>query len=141
MIGCQYLDKIRFMLSLRLLPFLGEPLVILHGTAMQAAVLTDDGTAVDADHLAVRVSLLDDGTCLVVKCWLPVGGVEHGAVDNQIVSIGGRQTVFSVIDGARHGQFQQTVGSSVDSAQGLQFLFHELKLCVLLVLLVLAPYI
>ena len=83
-----------------------KALVILHGAAMQAAVLADDGAAIDADHLAVWVSLLDDGTCLVVKIRLSIGGVEYGTVDNQIVSVGGGQTVVAVVNGARHRQFQ-----------------------------------
>ena len=70
------------------------PLVVLHGTAMQTTVLTDDRTAVDANDIAVGEGLLDDAHGLCVKVGLGVGGNEHGTVDDQVVSVGSGQTVY-----------------------------------------------
>ena len=58
-------------------------------------MLADDGTAVDAHNLAVRKSLTDGMQSLCVKVGLGVGGHQYGTIDNQIVSVCGRQPLTS----------------------------------------------
>ena len=67
---------------------------------MQASVLTDDRTAVDAHDFAVRVGQSYHAHGLLVEVGLVVGRHQHGTVDDQIVGIGGRQSVAVVVDGA-----------------------------------------
>ncbi len=82
---------------------------------MQASVLFDDGTAVDAYDFSVREGLLDGAHSLCVEVGLGVGGHEYGTVHHKIVGIGGRQavamliircTLFIVIDGSGERQAQ-----------------------------------
>ena len=65
---------------------------------MEGAVLLDDGTTVDADDLAIGIGLADDTHGLGIKVGLSVGGHEDGTIDDQIVGVGGWQTVAIVID-------------------------------------------
>jgi hypothetical protein len=78
--------------------------IILHGAAMEGAVLADDGAAVDADNLVVGECLADDTQGLGVEVGLSIGRDEYSAVDDQIVGIGGWQAVAVVVDGAGKGQ-------------------------------------
>ena len=103
--------------------------IVLHGAAMQGAVLTDDGATVDAHNLAVREGLANDSYCLCVEVGLGVSGYEYGTIDDQIVGVGGRKTVMTlprplqgggeaspwgglegVIYRAGKGQLQETIG-------------------------------
>ena len=68
---------------------------------MQTAMLLDNSPTVNANNLSVRESLLDDVHRLLVKVWLVVGGHQYSTVDDQVVGIGGRQTVAIIVeDGA-----------------------------------------
>jgi hypothetical protein len=60
---------------------------------MERAVLTDDGATVDAYDFTVGESLADDAQSFGVEVGLGIGGNEDSAVDNQIVGIGGRQSI------------------------------------------------
>ena len=60
---------------------------------MEGAVLANDGAAVDADNLAVGEGLSDDAQGLGIEVGLGVGGYQYGTIDDQIVGIGGRQSV------------------------------------------------
>ena len=108
---------------------------------MQAAVLFDNASTVDADDLPVGEGLTDDSQRFGVEVGLSVGGTEYGTVDDEEVGVGGRQTVVAVVDGSGHREFLQTVGPSVDGAEGLQLFFHQPQLVVLFVLGVVAAHI
>ena len=82
-------------------------------------MLPDDGAAVDTDNLPVGEGLTDDAQGLVVEVWLPIGRTKHGTVDDEEVGIGGRQPVFSIINGMGHWQFLQRVGLAVECAESL----------------------
>ena len=84
--------------------------IILHGAAMEGTVLADDSAAVDAHNLAVGEGLSDDSQGFGIEVGLVVGGYEYGTIDDQIVGISGRKPVFVVVDGARQGEFQETIG-------------------------------
>ena len=72
---------------------------------MQAAMLFDNTTAIDANDLSIREGLADDPQGLGVEVGLSVGGTEYGTVDDEEVGVGGRQTVIAVVDGAGIGSF------------------------------------
>lgn len=104
-------------------------------------MLADDGTTVDANDIATWECLANDAKCLAVKVGLVVGRTKHGSVDNQEVSIGGRQPFPFVKDGSRHGQLQQPIGPTVNGTKCLQLLFHQLQFSILFVVRIVAPYI
>jgi hypothetical protein len=56
---------------------------------MEGAVLLDDGTTVDADDLAVWIGLANDTQGLSVEVGLGIGGHKDGAIDDQVVGVGG----------------------------------------------------
>ena len=62
---------------------------------MKTTMLADDRTAVDAHNLAVRERLANGMKCLCVEVGLSVGRHQYGTIDNQIVSVGGRQPLTS----------------------------------------------
>jgi hypothetical protein len=66
-----------------------ELLIVLHGAAMEGAVLLDDGTTVDADDLAVWVGLANDTQGFGVEVGLGIGGHKDGTIDDQVVGVGG----------------------------------------------------
>ena len=86
---------------------------------MERAVLPDNGPTVDTDYLPVREGFANDSQGLVVEVGLSISRTEHGTVDDEKVGIGGRQPVFSIIDGMGHWQFLQGVGLAVEGAEGL----------------------
>ena len=96
-------------------------------------MLLDDGTAVDAYDVAVGEGSADGLHGLCVEVGLGVGGHEHGSVDDEIVGVGGGQSVGLVVDGAGQWQSEQSVGLSVECAQLLQFSFHFCQVGVLVV--------
>ena len=61
---------------------------------MEGAVLLDDGTTVDADDLAVGIGLANDTEGLGVEVGLGIGGHQDGAIDDQVVGVGGGETIF-----------------------------------------------
>lgn len=109
-------------------------------------MLTDDGPTINAHNLAIGEGFANDAHGLCVKVGLCVGGYQNGTIENQIVSVCGRQAVKTlprplrgggkvsplgglegVIDGMRQRQLQQAVGLTFQCPQFLQFLFHESK--------------
>ena len=60
---------------------------------MERAVLTDDGTTVNAHNLPVRIGLADDAHGLCIEIGLGIGGHQYGTIDDQIVGVGGRKPV------------------------------------------------
>ena len=90
---------------------------------MQTAMLLNHGPAVNTNNFPVRKSLTDSAQSLCVEVGLVISGHQHSPVDNQVVGIGGWQTLTFVVDGA--GQRQLTIGLTVQRPQCLQFLFHE----------------
>ena len=73
--------------------------IILHGATVQGAVLLNDSPTVDAYDFPVREGFANDAHGLCVEVWLCIGGYQYGTIDNQIVGISCRQTVFAIIDG------------------------------------------
>lgn len=62
---------------------------------MQGAVLLDDGTAVDAYDLPIWESLANRAHRLLVEVGLVIGGNQYRSVDDEVVGIGGRQSLTS----------------------------------------------
>ena len=58
-------------------------------------MLFDDGSAVDAHDLPVWESLANDAHRLCVEVGLRIGRHEDGTIDDEVVGIGGRQSVTS----------------------------------------------
>ena len=83
---------------------------------MERAVLADDGTAVDGDDFAVGIGEGDGAESLGVEVGLRVGRHKNGTVDDEIVGIGGRETVVTIIDGTGERELQQAIGPAVDGA-------------------------
>ena len=81
-----------------------ELLIVLHGAAMEGAVLLDDGTTVDADDFAVGIGLANDTEGLGVEVGLGIGGHQDGAIDDQVVGVGGGEAVATVIDRTGEGK-------------------------------------
>ena len=77
---------------------------------MEAAVLANQGTAVDAANIAIREQPGDDLVGVVVRRVVE-GGDDHAAVGNEKVGIAGRQamTVFRIVHRAGQGQFDPEV--------------------------------
>ena len=67
---------------------------------MEGAMLEDDGAAVDAHNFAVGEDLSDDSHGFCVEVGLVVGGNQYGTIDDQIVGVGGRKSLTSIIYGA-----------------------------------------
>jgi hypothetical protein len=106
---------------------------------MEGTVLLDDGTTVDADDLAIGIGLADDTHGLGIKVGLSVGGHEDGTIDDQIVGVGGGQTVTvsdgiadhttfghgRIIDRTGERELQKAVGTAFEGAEGTKFFFHQ----------------
>ena len=65
---------------------------------MQAAVLFDNASTVDADDLPVGEGLTDDSQRFGIEVGLSIGGTEYGIVDDEEVGVGGREAVTLTID-------------------------------------------
>lgn len=116
-----------------------ELLIILHGAAMEGAVLLDDGTTVDADDFAVGIGLANDTEGLGVEVGLGIGGHQDGAIDDQVVGIGGGETVTvsdgiadhttfghgRIIDRTGERELQKAVGTALEGAECTKFFFHQ----------------
>ena len=70
-----------------------SPLRQLHGEAVDASVLADDGERIYSYHVSVWKGKLNLSLRLLVLLRLVVSRINHGTVQNQEVSIGGRQSV------------------------------------------------
>ena len=97
----------------------------MHGDAMKRAVLADERAAVDADDLA---SGKRPGQTLKSQRVFRrrVCRHENSAIEDQKVGVGRRQAmaVLGIVDGIGHGQRDQRVGMTVNSAEGAQLLLH-----------------
>ena len=124
----------------------------LHGEAVDASVLADDGDRIYSYHVSVWEGKLNLSLRLLVLLRLVVRRINHGTVQNQEVGIGGRQSVSLavpvcsqsvalVIDGIRHRELQQSVRVSLVGEELLQLLLQRLKILILLILLIITPYI
>jgi hypothetical protein len=69
-------------------------------------MLLDNGTAIDAYDFSVGKCLLDGAHGFCVKVGLVVGGNQYSAINDQVISIGRRQAVSFVVDGAGKRQLQ-----------------------------------
>ena len=104
-------------------------------------MLYDDAAAVDAHDLVVGEGIGNGLRRLFVEVGLGIGGIEHRAVDDEEVGVGGWQTLVAVVYRAGHGQPQQAVAASGLCAQRAQLLFHLVQFAVLRVVLVVASHI
>ena len=116
-----------------------ELLIVLHGAAMEGAVLLDDGTTVDADDLAVGIGLANDTEGLGVEVGLGIGGHQDGAIDDQVVGVGGGETVTvsdgiadqttfghgRIIDRTGEGELQKAVGTAFEGTECTELFFHQ----------------
>ena len=115
---------------------------------MERAVLADDGAAVDGDHLPVGEGLRDEAERLGVEVGLVVGRTEYCPVDDEEISVSGRQTitlgaqsVIRLVDRSRHGESEQTVGTPLDGTERLELFLHEPEFGILLVVRIVAAHI
>ena len=116
-----------------------ELLIVLHGAAMEGAVLLDDGTTVDADDFAVGIGLANDTEGLGVEVGLGIGGHQDGAIDDQVVGVGGGKAVTvsdgiadyttfghgRIIDRTGERELQKAVGTAFEGAECTKFFFHQ----------------
>ena len=96
-------------------------------------MLLDDGTAVYADDFAVGIGFANDAQGLGIEVGLCIGRYEYGAIDNQIVGVGGWQALCLVIDRMGQGKLSQPIGLSLQRSEGLQLLFHQQQVRMLFV--------
>ena len=89
---------------------------------------------VNADDDPVGEGLGDDGLGLFVVVGLLIGGHQYGAVEDDEVGIGCRQSIAVVFQAAGHRQGQQPVGSAVEGGERLQLLLQRFEVGVLLIL-------
>ena len=129
-----------------------SPLRQLHGEAVDASVLADDGERIYSYHVSVWEGKLNLSLRLLVLLRLVVRRINHGTVQNQEVGIGGRQSVALavlvcsqsvalVIDGIRHREFQQSVRVSLVGEELLQLLLQRLEILILIIFRIITPYI
>jgi hypothetical protein len=85
---------------------------------MEAAMLFDNTSTVDAYDLTVREGFADETERLRVEIRLGVGGTEYSPINHQEVGISGRQTIPAVIDGSGHGELEQSVRLAFECAEG-----------------------
>src|SRR5689334_18907280 len=81
----------------------------LHRHAMKAAILVNEGAAINADHLTLR----EAGSQALERDVVGGGAVgrhQHGAVHDQEVRVAGGQAAAVVISGRWQGQRHQLVG-------------------------------
>ena len=79
---------------------------VLHGRAMQRAVLADENAAIDRYDVVFRESFLQLTPGMLVVLRLPVRGHEDSTVDDEEVGVGGRKpmSIVGVVDRRWHGQ-------------------------------------
>ena len=70
-----------------------SPLRQLHGEAVDASVLADDGERIYSYHVSVWEGKLNLALRLLVLLRLVIRRVNHRTVQNQKVGVGGRQAV------------------------------------------------
>ena len=106
---------------------------------MEGAVLLDDGATVDSDDFAIGIGLADDAHGLGVEVGLSVGGHQDGTIDDQVVGVGGGETVTvsdgiadhttfghgRIIDRTGERELQKAVGTAFEGAECTKFFFHQ----------------
>ena len=65
----------------------------LHGEAMDASMLADDGERIYTDDFSVREGELDLPFGFLVFLRLVIGRVNHGAIQDEEVGVGDRKSV------------------------------------------------
>ena len=102
-------------------------------------MLLDDGAAIDADDFAVGIGLTDNTHGFGIKVGLGIGGHQDGAIDDQVVGIGGGETVTvsdgiadhttfghgRIIDRTGERELQKAVGTAFEGAECTKFFFHQ----------------
>src|SRR5947209_16836314 len=73
--------------------------------AVQRAEAPDPVIAVDRDHLPPGKAGADDFTRLSVAAWLPKRRHQYGTVDDQEISVAGRNALALKRERFRHGHF------------------------------------
>ena len=115
---------------------------VLHGGAVERAVLTDEDAAIDGDDVMAGEGALELTASEFVVGGLAVGGQEDCRVENEEVGVGGWEpmAIVRVIDGRRHRQREQTVvlclafaSGSAEHAEGAELGFHSLECFVVFV--------
>ena len=104
-------------------------------------MLFDDTTAIDGDHLTVGECLANQSEGDGIKVWLVIDRTEYSPVDNQEVSVSGRQPLALEKDGSGHGEFYQMIRLPIACAERLELLFHQFKSGILFVGRVIAAHI
>ena len=102
---------------------------ILHRGTVERAVLANQCAAVHANDVVVGEGLCEHGSRLLVMFQLRVGGIEYGTVEDEIVGVGcGKAFAVGGKDWVGEGQFQETEGFSLGSAEGAEFFPHGVQL-------------
>ena len=104
---------------------------------MQAAVLSYEWLAVDADDVVVWESLAKLLLCLLVCIDVAISRHQNSSVCDEEVSVGGWQpSAVFVEDSLCHRQWDELIGIAFHCAERLQLRFHLLQLSEVLVTLV-----
>ena len=104
-------------------------------------MLFDDTTAIDGDDLTVGESLANQSEGDGVKVWLVIDRTEYSPVDNQEVSVSGRQPFALKPDRSGHREFYQMIRLSIACAERLELFFHQFESGILFVGRVIAPHV
>ena len=104
-------------------------------------MLFDDTTAIDGDHLTVGESLANQSEGDGIKVWLVIDGTEYSPVDNQEVSVSGRQPLALEKDGSGHREFYQMIRLPIACAERLELFFHQFESGILFIGRVIAPHV
>ena len=104
-------------------------------------MLADQYLTIDSNDIPIRKSGLELPDRFLVVVGLSVDRQEDGTVDDEIVGIGGGQTLAVFIHGSCRREGNEPVGSAVCRAEGFQFLFHSPKVIVMNIFRVVTPYI
>lgn len=127
-------------------------LLQLHGEAVDAAMLANDGSGIYTDDVSVWEGKLYLLACLLVLRWLIIGWIYHSLVQYQEVGISGRQAVALAVlvcsqavilikDWVWHRELEQSIRVSFPGEKRLKLLFKCLEVFILLIFRVITPYI
>lgn len=101
---------------------------------MKRAMLKNENTAIYADDVVMRESLLQGRQCQFVLIGLVVGRHQYCMVDDEEIGISGRKPIaFFIV--ARVGQWKRVEGVRlfIRSAERMKFRFHGLQFLVVLI--------
>ena len=104
-------------------------------------MLADQYLTIDSNDIPIRKSGSELPGRFVVVVGLSVGRQEDSPVDDEIVGIGGGQTLAVVVHGSCHREGNESVGSAVCRTEGFQFLLHSPEVIVMNIFRVVTPYI